>query len=97
MFVLVQHVISEPVAFWNAADPATLSPDVTLHHTFPTPDGTHATCIWEALSIERLRAVLEPAVGRYSDNAYFVVENREGFARPSQVPVVATSAGTGLR
>jgi hypothetical protein len=93
MFILVQHQISEPAAFWNAADPSTLSPDIRLHHSFPTPDGTRAACIWEAQSIERLQAILEPLVGRYSNNQYFVVENREGFVRPSRVPKVATSPG----
>jgi hypothetical protein len=95
MYILVQHMISEPAAFWNAADPATLSPDVTLHHTFATPDGTRAACLWEARSIDRLRAILEPVIGRYSDNEYLMVENREGFVRPSRVPRVATSSGPG--
>ena len=72
MYVVVQHAISEPAVFWNAADPSTLSPDIKLHHTFPTPDGTRAVCIWEA----------EPVIGRASRNEYFEVENREGFARP---------------
>jgi hypothetical protein len=92
MYVLVQHVISEPAAFWNAADPSTMSPDIHLHHSFPTSDGTHAACVWEAQSVERLRAILEPIIGRYSSNQYFVVENREGFVRPSRVPKVATRA-----
>jgi hypothetical protein len=93
MYILVQHVISEPAAFWNAADPSTLSPDIALHHSFPTPDGTRAACIWEAQSIERLRAILEPIIGRYSNTEYFAVENCEGFVRPSRVPKVATAPG----
>lgn len=97
MYVLVQHVISEPAAFWNAADPSTISPDIRLHHSFPTPDGTRATCVWEAQSIERLQAILEPIIGRYSSNEYLAVENREGFARPSRVPKVATAAGPAAR
>lgn len=97
MYVLVQHVISEPAAFWNAADPSTLSPDIKLHHSFPTPDGTRAACLWEAQSIERLQAILEPVIGRYSSNEYLAVENREGFVRPSRVPKVATSAGPAHR
>ena len=92
MYVMVQHQISEPAAFWNAADPSGLSPDIVLHHSFPTPDGTRAVCIWEAQSIERLQAILEPVIGRYSNNQYFAVENREGFIRPSRVPQVATAS-----
>jgi hypothetical protein len=91
MYILVQHTISEPAAFWNAADPNTISPQVKLHHTFPTPDGTHAVCIWEAASVDALRSVLEPLIGPISRNEYFPVENREGFARPSGVPQAAAA------
>ena len=91
MYVVVQHTISEPAAFWNAADPSTLSPDIKLHHTFPTPDGTRAVCIWEAESVDAVRNVLEPVIGRVSRNEYFKVENREGFARPSGVPQTAAA------
>ena len=55
MYVVVQHTISEPAVFWNAADPNTLSPAIKLHHTFPTPDGTRAVCIWEAESVDAVR------------------------------------------
>jgi hypothetical protein len=96
MYVLVQHIISDPPTFWNAADPTSLSPKAKLHHTFPTPDGTRATCVWEAESVEALRNLLEPVVGRASRNEYFAVENREGFAFPSRVPRAAT-AGAGKR
>ena len=93
MYVLVQHAVSEPATFWNAADPNTLPPNVKLHHTFTTPDGTRAVCIWEAESVEAVRNVLEPLVGRVSRNDYFQVENREGFARPSRVPQTAAAGG----
>jgi hypothetical protein len=92
MYVLVQHTISDPAAFWNAADPRTLSPEVKLHHTFPTPDGTRAVCIWEVQSVDAVRNLLEPLVGRVSRNEYFPVENRDGFAKPSRVPQTAAAS-----
>jgi hypothetical protein len=92
MFIVVQHSISDPSVFWNSADPNTLSKEVKLHHTFPTPDGTRAVCLWEADSIEAVRNVLEPISAGVSKNEYFQVENREGFVRPSQVPQTATAA-----
>jgi hypothetical protein len=94
MYVLVQHTISDPSAFWNAADPNTISPKIKLHHTFPTADGTRAVCIWEAESVDTVRNALEPLIGKISRNEYFTVENREGFARPSRVPQTA-AAGSG--
>ena len=42
MFIVVQHSISDPSVFWNSADSHSLSKDVELHHTFPSPDGTRA-------------------------------------------------------
>jgi hypothetical protein len=93
MYVLVQHTITDPRAFWNDADPRTLDPEVKLHHTFPTPDGTRAVCIWEVDAVETLRNLLEPMIGKVIRNEYFTVENREGFALPSRVPAVA-AAGT---
>ena len=92
MYVLVQHTVSDPSSFWNDADPRTLSPRAELHHTFPNPDGTRAVCIWEAESVEALRNLLEPMIGKTSRNEYFTVENKEGFALPSGV---ATKAAAG--
>ena len=97
MYIVVQHTISEPATFWNAADPTTISPEIKLHHTFPTSDGTHAVCIWEAASVDALRNSLEPVIGRVSRNEYFAVENREGFARPSGVAPAVEAAGTSGR
>ena len=92
MYVIVQHTITDPATFWNTADPTALPSRVRLHHTFPTPDGTRAVCLWEAESVDAVRKVLEPLVGAVSRNDYFAVENREGLARPSGV---AQAASTG--
>ncbi|MGH7578998.1 MAG: hypothetical protein ACREM9_02420 [Gemmatimonadales bacterium] len=91
MYIVVQHSISDPATFWNSADPRTISPTLKLHHTFPTPDGTRAVCVWEAESVEAVRASLEPLIGGVSRNEYFAVENREGFVRPSGVPQEAAA------
>ena len=94
MYIMVQHTISEPAVFWNAAAPTAAPPPIKLHHTFPTPDGTRAVCIWEADSVDTLRNFMEPVVGRVSRNEYFPVENREGIARPSRVPQGATASSS---
>jgi len=94
MYVLIQHTISDPAAFWGAADPNNISPKIKLQHTFPTPDGTHAVCIWEAASVAELRNLMEPLIGSISRNEYFPVENREGFARPSRVAQAETAGAS---
>ena len=85
MYILVQHTIAEPGAFWSSTDPALLPPQFKLLQTFPTRDGTHAACVWEAASIDALRGLLEPLTGAVSLNEYYEVENREGVALPSGV------------
>jgi hypothetical protein len=51
-------------------------------------------CIWEAASVDALRNLLEPLIGRTSRNEYFAVENRERFGRPSRLAQAAEAAGT---
>jgi len=50
---------------------------------------------WEGASVDAVRNVLEPVIGRISRNEYFTVENREGFARPSRLPQAATAGTSG--
>jgi hypothetical protein len=94
MFVLVQHYISEPETFWSdvGAALAALPPRLHLHHTIPTPDGTHAVCVWEAESVREVKAFIETYVGHVSRNLYFEVENRDGIALPSEVAAVKPAA-----
>jgi hypothetical protein len=87
MYILVQHDITAPAAFWNATDPTLLPPAFKLLQTFPTRDGTHAACIWEAASVDALRGMLEPLIGAHSQNEYFAVENRDGVAMPSGITI----------
>jgi hypothetical protein len=87
MYVLVQHYVSDPATFWSdvryalAALPAHL----TLHQCFPTPDGTHAVCVWEAGSLRDVKAFIETYVGHVSRNLYFQVDNQEGVSTPSEL------------
>jgi hypothetical protein len=93
MYVLVQHYISDPATFWSdvryalAALPAHL----TLHHCHPTPDGTHAVCVWEAGSLRDVKAFIETYVGHVSRNLYFQVDNRDGVTLPSELELPATA------
>jgi hypothetical protein len=89
MYVLVQHYVKDAQTFWSAVRHAVpmLPPFLTLHHVYPTPDGTHAVCVWEAESVRDVKAFLETYVGHASRNLYFTVENASGVATPSLVEV----------
>lgn len=80
MYVLIQHSISDPDAFFSSAESAIsqMPPTIKLHHSFPTPDGTRAVCVWEGGTIDDVRDYVESAVGRFSRNEYFEVVNKEG-------------------
>ena len=97
MYVLVQHYISDPRAFWSSVEhslPA-LPPHMTLHHCFPTPDGMHAVCVWEAEQARDVKAFLETYVGHVSRNLYFPVENASGIANPSAIDAGAPELPAG--
>ena len=97
MFVLVEHYVSDVQTFWSAVRHALPARTelLALHHCFPTPDGTHAVCVWEAESIRDVRSFLETYVGHASRNLYFPVENACGAALPSQVPLPEESVPAG--
>jgi hypothetical protein len=92
MFILVQHQVTDPSAFWSGAQEgiAKMPSHLKLHHTFPTPDGSRAVCVWEGTSVEAVKSFLEPAVGRGSRNEYYEVANKEGVALP---PSIIAKAG----
>lgn len=89
MFVLVEHYVNDVQTFWSAVRHAVPVNNelLALHHCFPTPDGSHAVCVWEAESIRDVRAFLETYVGHASRNLYFPVENAAGISVPSLVAV----------
>jgi hypothetical protein len=85
MFVLVHHTISNPRAFWALSESAGDLPEgLTLHQTLSAKDGTLATCLWEAESVDAVRSFLEPATDGMAKNEYREAENREGVVFPSQ-------------
>lgn len=96
MYVLVQHYVSDPQVFWSDVRSAlsVLPPHLHLHHVYPTSDGSHAVCLWEAESVRDVKAFIEAYVGHVSRNLYFQVENRQGIATPSGVESLAM-AGRG--
>ncbi len=87
MYVLVHHNVHDPERFWSTAEEAipNVPAHLKLHHTMPAKDGTRATCLWEADSVQAVRDFLEPALGDVSTNEYSEAENKDGVALPSGV------------
>lgn len=94
MYVLVHHTIHEPGRFWTLAQSGGEYPQgLTLHHTLSAKDGTLATCLWEADSLDAVRSFLDPLHHGIASNEYREAENREGFAIPKRF-LVASAAAT---
>ena len=86
MYVLVHHTIRDPDVFWGTArELFPLVPaELRLHQTLASTDGTLATCLWEADSIDAVRDHVESSLGAASVNEYREAENRAGVAVPSR-------------
>jgi hypothetical protein len=88
MYVLVEHHITNPSAFWPTdleAFKAAIPAHFTLHHAFAGRDGNHGVCVWQADSVDALREWLDPAMGDSSRNVYCEVVNKEGIATPASI------------
>jgi hypothetical protein len=86
MYVIVQHLVSNPAKFWNRAEQETLvlPSHLKLHHCFPSDDGTRAVCLWEADSVGSVEQFfVNNGLDQSSSNTFFGVENKEGIALPS--------------
>jgi hypothetical protein len=91
MYVVVNHEINDPSRFWATAQSATagLPAGLEVIHTFPSPDGRKAVCVWEADSVEAVRGFLDPATAGMARNAYFEAPNKEGIT----IPTLTRAAG----
>lgn len=84
MYVVVNHQINDAPKFWATTQSATaaLPAGLKVIHTFPSPDGRKAVCVWEAGSVEAVRSFLDPATAGVARNDYFEAPNKEGMAMP---------------
>jgi hypothetical protein len=75
MYVLAIHRISNPAKFWEILQGAgPLPPGIAVHQTLPNADGTTAVCLWKADSLATVRAIVDGAVGQFSENELFEVD-----------------------
>jgi hypothetical protein len=84
MYIVVKHNISNPAKFWDTAQASipTLPKDVKLHSTLPNREGSNAVCLWEANSIDAVKAAIEPLLGEISRNEYFEVDAKKAIGLP---------------
>ena len=85
MYIVVQHRVRDPQAFLSGiqASQAGLPAGVNPLQVLPNADGTSVTCLWQAGSLEAVRAVVEESVGPVSENQYYEVNTDAALGLPS--------------
>lgn len=87
MFISVHHQINNPTEFWAAAQkslPELPQPGVKrICNVYPATNGSEATCIWEADSIETLDKYLRSKVKDWSKETYFEINATQAMGLPA--------------
>lgn len=88
MHVIALHTISDPEKFFAAAESNMdkIPEGVSLNSVIPSEDHGRTVCVWEADSVDSVRAFVEETVGDYSANEYFPVDVERALGLPTGVP-----------
>ena len=91
MFISVIHRISDPDAFLAAAASAAndIPAGVTLHQTVASNDRSTAICLWEAASVDSVRDLLEPLIGKFGKNEYIPIDPASSMGLPAAANATA--------
>ncbi len=85
MHIVVEHRITDPEKFasMDAEAVAGGGPAGTqLRQFLPPKDGSVATCVWQADSIDNLRNYLDPATAGVTENTYIEVDEESAVGLP---------------
>ena len=89
MFVVVEHTITNPGVFFGLVSKAAEAPSgLKALQFFPSKSKDRAVCLWEANSVEAVKAFLEPLSAQSSRNTYYSVDS----ATAMGLPTVASAA-----
>lgn len=85
MYIVIEHEISNPRAFWDIVKSAVLPSHLKLHQSLPNGEGTKAVCLWEAAGVDEVKGFVEGALGKVSRNTYFAVEASNALGLPAGI------------
>ncbi len=89
MFIVVEHNISDPTAFWEVPKVAQTPEGVKCLQAFPSASNDRAVCLWEAASVEKVKAFLEPLTAQFSRNTYYAVDTTKALGLPTTTAAAA--------
>ena len=77
MYVVAQHTILDREKALEAGRRLFTPPlGITLHQFFPNAEGSKATYLWEANSVETVRNLVDGALGSSSRNEFYAVDEQ---------------------
>jgi hypothetical protein len=83
MFIVVEHTITTPDAFFAMAPRAAEAPaGIKPLQFFPSTGKERAVCLWDASSIDALKGFLEPLSAPSSRNTYYAVDATKAMGLP---------------
>jgi hypothetical protein len=83
MFVLINHDIHDPATFQQCAAAAMPPPDgLDVHRFLASRDFHAATCLYEAASVDEVRAFVDGARGTSSTQRYTPVAEEHAMGLP---------------
>jgi hypothetical protein len=99
MYVVVQHTFKEPQTAVSRGERLIKNEGVPTGvrglQFYPAKDGSGATCLWEAESVEDVQGYVDSTLGDSSDNRCYEVDADQAFAeQPLGLPTRATRATT---
>jgi hypothetical protein len=88
MFVVVEHTITNPEAFFGLVSKVGGAPSgLKALQFFPSTSNDRAVCLWEANSLEAVKGFLEPLSAQSSRNTYYTVDSTKAMGIPTAVSV----------
>jgi hypothetical protein len=97
MYVVVQHTFTDPPSAFSRGERLIKNSGAPTGvrglQFYPATDGSGATCLWEADSVEAVQRYVDSTLGDSSDNLCYEVDAEQAFAeQPLGLPARATRA-----
>jgi hypothetical protein len=85
MYVVVQHRFMDPQAAFGRGERLIKNEGAPTGvrglQFYPATDGSGATCLWEADSVEDVQGYVDSTLGDSSENLCYEVDTEQAFAR----------------
>lgn len=84
MFIIANHNIQDPDAFWAIVkkEAANIPPHLKLHGMFPSTNPTRNVCLWEAESPEAVNSFLRQVFGDASKDELYEINQETAIGLP---------------